>query len=684
MNTANLEKRLTSLVNAKENSKVKDLYTLLWNDAIWYQAYQNIYSNRGAFTKGVNSDTLDNFNKSRICKIITSIKDKSYKPNPVRRVYIPKSNGKNRPLGIPSGDDKLVQEVCRIILEAIYESKFSEHSHGFRPNKSCHSAFKDIYYNWTGTKWFIEFDIKGCFDNINHKKLMEILRERINDEKFLSVIKKFLDAGYLEDWKFNRTISGTPQGGIISPILTNIYLNKLDKYIENKCELLNRTPNNRKQNPEYTKIIDRLRLCRNKIEIVKNDIKWIDQYASKELKTVLQNENDRNIITECIELRLIHPRPKNLIRTLESKLHPLMQKYALNRDELLFATKHKLFINEYNLILKELNILPKKLRTLKCDLLDSGLNRLRYVRYADDFILGFIGTKKQAKIIFKDIEHYLKQELYLDISPEKSGIENKKGILFLGYKIEMPEYTDNRINYDREGAQINRRRPINKPVFKITHDTAIKFVNKNGYGDYVGNLSRHRPTLVNLDEVEIVNQYNAELRGLFNYYKYTINCKDIINKIAWLSNYSLLKTLAAKHKCGVKDVFKRSILRVEKHPKTGKAWYIPVGEDKKVYVFMLKDVETEKIQDLPDNHICNDKITKIAINIRSSALKKLMADKCEICGKSSSEINIEQHHINPVRNIPNTDPLWKKIYKLRQRKILAVCHDCHMKIHHGK
>ena len=135
-----LAKRLNTLGNVKDNRAVKDIYPMLFNDAIWYQAYQNIYSNRGAFTKGINSDTLDGFDKNRISKIISSLKDKSYQPTPVRRVLIPKSNGKTRPLGIPTGTDKLVQEACRIILEAIYEPKFSNLSHGFRPNRSCHSA----------------------------------------------------------------------------------------------------------------------------------------------------------------------------------------------------------------------------------------------------------------------------------------------------------------------------------------------------------------------------------------------------------------------------------------------------------------------------------------------------------------------------------------------------------------
>ncbi len=225
------------LINLTKHSSNKDykyerLYRLLYNEEMYLVAYQNIYSNEGNLTKATDNQTIDGMSLKRIEKIINTLKDEIYQLKPSRRTYREKKNGKMWPLGIPSFDDKLLQEVIRMILEAIYEGYFEETSHGFRQKKSCHTALDKSQKTFTGTKWFIEGDIKGFFDNINHNKMIEILRDRINDERFLRLIRKFLNAGYMENWKFFNTYSGTPQGGIISPILANIYLDKFDKYIK--------------------------------------------------------------------------------------------------------------------------------------------------------------------------------------------------------------------------------------------------------------------------------------------------------------------------------------------------------------------------------------------------------------------------------------------------------------------
>lgn len=206
------------------------VYRNLYNRELFLLAYQNIYTAPGNMTPGSDGKTIDAMSLSRIDKLIASLKDESYQPQPSRRTYIPKKNGKLRPLGIPSFDDKLVQECVRLLLEAIYEGRFSNQSHGFRPGRSCHTALSQIQTCFSGVKWFVEGDIKGFFDNIDHNIMVEILAERIHDQKFLRLIRKFLRAGYLEDWTFHNTYSGTPQGGIISPILANIYLDKLDWY----------------------------------------------------------------------------------------------------------------------------------------------------------------------------------------------------------------------------------------------------------------------------------------------------------------------------------------------------------------------------------------------------------------------------------------------------------------------
>lgn len=207
------------------------LYRYLLRPDLYFAAYKNLYANKGASTKGVDDDTADGFSKEKVERIIQSLAKESYTPKPARRSYIKKKNSKKqRPLGIPTFTDKLVQEALRLIFEAVYEPTFSPCSHGFRPNRSCHTALKSLKREFTGVSWFIEGDIKGCFDNIDHHTLVQILQEKVKDARLLKLIWKFLKAGYLEDWKYHATYSGCPQGGIISPLLANIYLNELDKF----------------------------------------------------------------------------------------------------------------------------------------------------------------------------------------------------------------------------------------------------------------------------------------------------------------------------------------------------------------------------------------------------------------------------------------------------------------------
>lgn len=192
----------------EENYKYERLYRNLYNEDFYLQALQNIYANKGAMTPGIDGLTLDGYGKERVERIIHAVKDHSYQPNPVRRQYIKKKNGKMRPLGISSSDDKLVEEVIKMILESIYEPTFSNYSHGFRPGRSCHTALLQLQQNFTGVKWFVEGDIKSYFDTIDHHSLINILRRRIKDEAFIELIWKFLKAGYMENWEYNATFSG--------------------------------------------------------------------------------------------------------------------------------------------------------------------------------------------------------------------------------------------------------------------------------------------------------------------------------------------------------------------------------------------------------------------------------------------------------------------------------------------
>ncbi|MGK5094346.1 reverse transcriptase domain-containing protein [Deltaproteobacteria bacterium TL4] len=237
---------------SKTGKRVNGLSRLLGSPILWNRAYLKIYPNQGALTPGVDGITIDGFSEDRVVHLIQLLKRGAYKPQPSKRVYIPKSNGKMRPLGISSSHDKLLQEVIRDLLERIYESTFSEYSHGFRQGRSCHTALDQIRREWHGVKWFIEFDLKSFFDMIDRKILLKLLEKKIDDQPFLRLIKQMLQAGTIEERTHFQTFSGTPQGSGVSPVLANVYLHELDQFIEVLQQDFN-AGDKRRQNPEYTK-----------------------------------------------------------------------------------------------------------------------------------------------------------------------------------------------------------------------------------------------------------------------------------------------------------------------------------------------------------------------------------------------------------------------------------------------
>jgi group II intron reverse transcriptase/maturase len=241
----------------KQGLPLEDVDRQLYNPDLYLRAYGKIYKNDGAMTRGSTSETVDGMSQEKISHIIDLIRQERVKWTPVRRTYIPKANGKNRPLGMPTWTDKLLQEVMRSILEAYYEPQFSVHSHGCRPKLGCHPALRDRL-KWGGTVWFIEGDIKGYFDNIDHQVTLSILRENIHDNRFIRLRENLLKAGYLEDWTYHPTLSGTPQGGIISPILANIYLDRLAQFVETNLLPMDNKNQRRKRNREYTALQARM------------------------------------------------------------------------------------------------------------------------------------------------------------------------------------------------------------------------------------------------------------------------------------------------------------------------------------------------------------------------------------------------------------------------------------------
>src|SRR3989454_7393822 len=258
----------------KRKLPLDDVYRQLYNPAMYLRAYARLYKNDGAMTPGMTEETVDDMSTDKIAKIIEAIRYERWKWTPVRRKNIPKRKGGTRPLGMPTWSDKVVQDVIRSILEAYYEPQFSQHSHGFRPKKGCQTALIDIHETWTGTKWFIEGDIKGCFDNIDHHILMNILRENIQDNRFLRLIEGALKAGYCEEWTYHPSLSGSPQGGIASPILSNIYLDKLDRFVQETLIPEHTQSERREEHPIYGQLNNQLATARRQGNLERIKALW--------------------------------------------------------------------------------------------------------------------------------------------------------------------------------------------------------------------------------------------------------------------------------------------------------------------------------------------------------------------------------------------------------------------------
>ena len=472
------ERVLKALSDHSQSSdyKYERLYRYLFSEEMFAVAYQRIYAKQGNMTPGTDGKTIDEMSLERIERLIVSLKDESYQPHPARRVYIPKKNGKKRPLGIPSFEDKLVQEVVRLLLEAIYEGHFEGTSHGFRPHRSCHTALGMIQKSFAGAKWFIEGDIKGFFDNIDHNVLISILRERISDERFLRLIRKFLNAGYVEDWKYNKTYSGTPQGGIVSPILANIYLDKFDKYIKEYAAKF-RKGDRRSINPDY----------------------W----------------------------------------RLNNKKNRLKQKLQKTSDEQM----RKSYLYEIAQLSKQMLSIPHK------DAMDADFRRLQYVRYADDFLISVIGSKSECETIKADITQFMREQLKLELSDEKTLITHAQDkAKFLGYEIfirksdAVKRNKDGVLKRDFNGAVVLT---LNSAVIqkKLTEYNALEVRNIDGKDIW---WSKPRRYMTPMKPEDILAQYNAEIRGLYNYYSLATNVSKECASFAFIMKMSMFKTLGWK------------------------------------------------------------------------------------------------------------------------------------------
>ena len=596
------ERVLNSLnEHSKDSSyKFERLYRILFNEELFYVAYQKIASNGGSTTKGSDGRSIDEMSLARIETLIASLKDESYQPHPSRRVHTPKKNGKTRPLGIPAFEDKLVQEVVRMILEAIYEGHFETTSHGFRPKRSCHTALLHIQKTFSGAKWFIEGDIKGFFDNIDHDVLVGILRERISDDRFIRLIRKFLKAGYVEDWTFHNTYSGMPQGGIVSPILANIYLDKLDKYVK-----------------EYIRHFDM----------------GTKRRPGKESND-LANERKRTV------------RKLKKVKDGTEKAALVARLKAIEQERAAFPSG---------------------------DEMDGSYRRLKYIRYADDFILGVIGSKEDALRIKEDIKSFLSESLALELSEEKTLITHTgKSAKFLGYEI-----TVTRNNHQRRDVQGRLRRTYGKRVRlnvsmatlrdKLLEYGAMEIKLRNGKEIW---KPKCRSGLIFNDDLEILDRYNRETVGFCNYYLIANNCV-VLHNFRYIMEYSMYKTFAGKYRSTVRKINKKYRLNklfTVKYEQKG------VIKSRTFYKTSFKRRTTAF------NGSCDIEPYSIADVSRTNLTDRLKAEKCELCGATGKLI---MHHVRNLKDLKGKES-WKRLMSARKRKTIALCPSCHRLRHLGK
>jgi group II intron reverse transcriptase/maturase len=564
-----------------------ELYRQLFNPQLYLLAYGRLYSNHGAMTPGVDGETADGMSLGKIGRIIDAVRHERYRFRPVKRVYIPKKNGKRRPLGLPSWSDKLVGEVIRLLLEAYFEPQFSDRSHGFRPGRGCHTALREVAVTWTGTTWFIEGDISQCFDTLDHQVMLETLGEKIHDNRFLRLLRNMLEAGYLEDWVYNATLSGTPQGGVVSPILSNIYLHRLDTFVETVLVPQYTRGGRRARNPAYRSVQSAIARARRRG----------DRATERELR-------------------------------------------------------------------KQLRGLPTQ------DPDDPGYRRLRYVRYADDHLLGFAGPKAEAEQIKHRLTAFLRDDLKLELSQDKTLITHARtgAAKFLGYEITV-QHGDHKLTRGRRAANGVIALRVPRAVIKAKCARYLKH----------GKPER-RTQLMNADDLTIIGIYGAEYRGIVQYY---LLAGDVhrFSRLNWVMVTSLLKTLAGKYDASVSKMAAKYAATVATPHGPRRCFQVIVkrGEGKAPLLARYGGIplRRQKLAVLTDRQ-------PVPATRRKELIGRLLAGRCEICGHAGK---VDVHQVRTLADLGKPGrshrPEWAKLMANRRRKTLVVCPPCHDTIHPG-
>lgn len=574
------------------------VYRCLYSEDLFLTAYAKIARNEGALTPGTGNDTADGMSLKRIRHIIAQLRYERFRFRPVRRTRRPKKGGGSRPLGLPDFSDKLVQEVLRLILEAYYEPRFLDYSHGFRPKRGCHTALKDIKHRFIGTTWFIEGDIRGCFDHIDHEILMTILSRDIHDGRLLHLIRWYLAAGYMEDWQYHRSYSGVPQGGVLSPLLANIYLHELDTFVEEVLIPQYTRGKQRKLNPAYQRMCERIEKART------------------------QGDDER--VRELVKQR---------------------------------------------------RLLPSR------DTRDPNFRRLKYCRYADDFVLGFIGPKSEARAIKEALRTFLEIELHLEMGHDKTLITHARTehAQFIGYAISIYHVND---KLTRREKTVKVRSVNGKVRLGIPHgriDEWARHHQRKG-------KPTHEMALIDSSDAQIIAAFQQRLRGIAQYYKYAAD-RTRLSKLKYVMEAALVKTLACKHRTSIQHIYRkyRGTHTVDGYVYKTLQIVVPtVKGTRSIHwgAIPLKVVrwDTEPIED--DKRHLN-----WMLSTRTDLIQRLQADECELCG---AQKNCQVHHIRKLADLKKRwqgrkeKPPWVKRMIALRRKTMVVCKQCHVNIHAGR
>ncbi|MCA1707713.1 MAG: maturase [Actinobacteria bacterium] len=565
------------------------LYRQLFNKELFLLAYGRLYSNKGAMTPGVTAETVDGMSLAKIDRIVEALRSESYRWSPARRVYIPKKNGKKRPLGMPPWSDKLVAEVVRMLLDAYYDVQFSDRSHGFRTGRGCHTALDEVVSVWKGTRWFIEGDLANYFGSLDHQVMLSTLAVKIHDGRFLQLISRMLQAGYLADWRWNATLSGAPQGGVASPVLSNIYLDRFDQFVEQQLI------------PEYTR--GDKRRTEPRYQAVENQIARATRAGDRATVRVL----------------------RRLRRTLPSQ-----------------------------------------------DPNDPGYRRLRYVRYCDDFLLGFAGPRREAEEIKVRIGQFLREELKLELSGPKTLITHatSQAARFLGYEIRT-QHAITKITRNRRA--VNGAIGLFVPR-DVIRDRCARYLSK-------GKPAQRGP-LLHDEDFTIVATYGSEYRGFVQYY---LLAQDVfrLEKLRWVMETSMLKTLAGKHKSTVTKMARtyKASIDTPGGPRTCFQVTVHREHGKKPLVARFGGIPLQRQR----TAVVTDLKPILATGKRNELIRRLLAGRCELCEATDG---LQVHHIRKLADLHKPGrpdrPSWVHLMAKRKRKTLVVCQTCHQDIHAGQ